>query len=399
MRKRFAQVVMKVWIRDSVSRASTPLCPPKLSEGGLSMMQDFASLRKWLEDSIIFVAQKCEFMSRKRVLSGIQPTGEIHIGNYFGAVKNWVDIQDKYDCTYGVVDLHAMTMPYKPAELNNNTIQMFIDLMACGIDPKKSVLFVQSLVPQHTELTWILNCVTSYGELSRMTQFKDKSDQLENSNKKAFISAGLFTYPILQAADILVYKADLVPVGKDQEQHLELSRNIAVRFNNQFGDYFPEPAPLFTDVQKLMSLADPTKKMSKSLGDKHFISLFESEDSIRKKVRVAVTDTGEPNGKMSPGVLNLFTIIKACGNFDDYTQLYRQYEAGTLKYSDLKGVTADTLVNTLRPLREKRSELDSDRSKVILLMHELSGKARDYASKVVDEVKELTGLIRPLANN
>ena len=255
-------------------------------------------------------------MTKKRVLSCIQPTGEIHIGNYFGAVKNWVDIQDRYDCVYGVVDLHAMTMPYDPKTLQDNTTQMFIDLLACGIDPAKSVLFVQSLVPQHTELTWIFNCVTSFGELSRMTQFKDKTDQLEESGgKKGFISAGLFTYPVLQAADILIYKANFVPVGKDQEQHLELSRNIAVRFNNQFGEYFPEPAPLFTEVPKLMSLADPTKKMSKSLGDKHYISLFETEDSIRKKVKTAVTDTGgQPGGEMSPGVANLFTIIKACGN-------------------------------------------------------------------------------------
>lgn len=333
-------------------------------------------------------------MTRKRVLSGIQPTGEMHIGNYFGAVKNWVDIQEKYDCVYGVVDLHAMTMPYEPKTLQDNTIQMFIDLLACGIDPKKSVLFIQSLVPQHTELTWILNCVTSYGELSRMTQFKDKKDQLEAAGvNKGFVSAGLFTYPILQAADILIYRANYVPVGKDQEQHLELSRNIAVRFNNQFGEYFPEPKPLFTEVQKLMSLADPTKKMSKSLGDKHYISLFESEDAIRKKVRVAVTDTGT-TGKMSPGVLNLFTIIRACGNTGDFALLNEQYKTGKLKYSDLKGVTADTLVETLKPFREKRSELNSDRSKVIKMMHELSGVARDYASKVLDEVKELTGLIR-----
>jgi tryptophanyl-tRNA synthetase len=333
-------------------------------------------------------------MSKKRVLSCIQPTGEIHIGNYFGAVKNWVDIQEKYDCIYGVVDLHAMTMPYDPKMLPQNTTQMFIDLLACGIDPEKSVLFVQSLVPQHTELTWILNCVASYGELSRMTQFKDKTDQLEDGGgKSGFISAGLFTYPVLQAADILVYKADFVPVGKDQEQHLELSRNIAVRFNNSYGKYFPEPAPLFTEVQKLMSLADPSKKMSKSLGDKHFISLFESEDSIRKKVKSAVTDVGAQPGKMSPGVANLFTIIKACGNSADWDLLKEHYEAGTLKYSDLKGITAETLVNTLRPFREKRSELNSDRTKIKAMMNDLSAVARAYASKVLADVKELTGLI------
>jgi tryptophanyl-tRNA synthetase len=334
-------------------------------------------------------------MTKKRVLSLIQPTGEIHIGNYFGAVKNWVDLQERYDCVFGVADLHAMTMPYNPKVLNDNTTQMFIDLMACGIDPQKAVLFVQSLVPQHTELTWIFNCVTSYGELSRMTQFKDKTDQLEESGgKKGFVSAGLFTYPVLQAADILVYKANFVPVGKDQEQHLELSRNIAVRFNNQFGEYFPEPAPLFTEVQKLMSLADPDKKMSKSLGDKHFISIFEPEESIRKKVKSAVTDAGSvEQGKMSPGVANLFTIIKACGNSADWQSLKDQYDAGNLKYSDLKGVTAETLVNTLRPFREKRSELNSNRTGVKKIMQESSAVARSYAAKVLEDVKGMTGMM------
>lgn len=334
-------------------------------------------------------------MIKKRVLSCIQPTGEIHIGNYFGAVRNWVDIQDKYDCVYGVVDLHAMTMPYDPARLRENTTQMFIDLLACGIDPQQSVLFVQSLVPQHTELTWIFSCVTSYGELSRMTQFKDKTSQLEEEGgRKNFISAGLFTYPILMAADILIYKAHFVPVGKDQEQHLEMSRNIAVRFNSQFGDYFPEPAPLYTELPKVMSLADPTRKMSKSLGEKHYIGLFESEESIRKKVKTAVTDTGStPGGEMSPGVANLFAIIKACGNLQAWDELNKQFLNGTLKYSELKNVTADSLVNTLRPLREKRTELNSNRPLADRLMHEASAVARDYTTKVLDDVKGMVGLI------
>ncbi len=335
-------------------------------------------------------------MTKKRVLSCIQPTGEIHIGNYFGAVKNWVDIQDRYDCVYGVVDLHAMTMPYDPKTLQENTTQMFIDLLACGIDPEKSVLFIQSLVPQHTELTWIFSCVTSYGELSRMTQFKDKTDHLEESGgKKGFVPAGLFTYPVLQAADILIYKADFVPVGKDQEQHLELARNIAMRFNNQFGKYFPEPAPLYTEVPKLMSLADPTKKMSKSLGDKHYIGVFESEDSIRKKVKTAVTDIGgQRGGEMSPGVNNLFTIIKACGNMQAWEELMGHYKDGVLKYKDLKEAAASSLVNTLGPFREKRTELNSDRTRVKKMMRDLSAVARDYAENVLNEVKELAGLIK-----
>ncbi len=333
-------------------------------------------------------------MTKKRVLSGIQPTGVIHIGNYFGAIKNWVDIQDKYECIFGVVDLHAMTMPYEPKVLQENTINMFMDLLALGVDPSRSVLFVQSMVPQHTELTWILNCVTSYGELSRMTQFKDKSDLLEESSKKSFVSAGLFTYPVLMAADILVYRADLVPVGKDQEQHLELSRNIAVRFNNQFGEYFPEPAPLFTEVPKLMSLADPTRKMSKSLGDKHYIGVFESEDSIRKKVKTAVTDVGgQPAGEMSAGVTNLFTLIKACGNMDAWQSLMHDYNNGTLKYKDLKETAAESLIETLRPFREKRQELNENPARIKDLIRDLSAIARGHAAETVNRVKELTGLI------
>lgn len=334
-------------------------------------------------------------MSKKRVLSCIQPTGEIHIGNYFGAVRNWVNIQDQYDCVYGVVDLHAMTMPYVAKDLRQNTLNMFADLIAAGLDPEKSVLFVQSLVPQHTELTWILSCVTTFGELSRMTQFKDKSDQLESGGKGGFVSAGLYTYPVLQAADILVYKADLVPVGKDQEQHLELSRNVAVRFNNQFGTYFPEPQPLYTEVQKLMSLADPEKKMSKSLGDKHYIGLFEPEESIRKKVRSAVTDTGGQAGdSMSPGVANLFSIIKACEKHNEYNLLMDSYNSGGLKYRDLKEVAADALVEVTGPFRSRREELRKDPDRIMRLVVESSEKARDFAEKVLDDVRELTGLIR-----
>lgn len=334
-------------------------------------------------------------MTKQRVFSGIQPTGEIHIGNYFGAIRNWVDIQDRYECIYCVVDLHAMTMPYDSNTLRENTVQMFIDLMACGIDPQKSLLFVQSLVPQHTELNWILSCVTSYGELSRMTQFKDKSDQVSAGQKGGYISAGLFSYPVLQAADILIYKAKLVPVGKDQEQHLELSRNIAVRFNNQFGTYFPEPEPLFTDVPRLTSLADPTKKMSKSLGEKHYIGVFEPEAAIRKKIRTAVTDVGPGDGKvLSPGVENLFTIIRAGGQEDTWRMLRKEAEKGVLKYKDLKDVAADALTSLLEPFRLKREELNSDRSRIEEMVRDLSAKARGMAEQTLNDVKELTGLIR-----
>jgi len=332
-------------------------------------------------------------MAKKRVLSCIQPTGELHIGNYFGAVKNWVNIQDTYECYYGVVDLHAMTMPYDPKLLKANSLQMLAELMACGIDPNKSVLFIQSLVPQHTELAWIFNCVASYGELSRMTQFKDKSELIESGGHGQFISAGLFTYPVLQAADILIYKADYVPVGRDQVQHLELSRNVAVRFNKMFGEYFPEPLPLLTDIPKLASLADPTKKMSKSLGEKHYVGLFEEEASIRKKVKSAVTDTGgHPGEQMSVGVENLFNLIKACGKTDAYNSLLNNYKAGSLKYSELKETTAEALVEVTGPFRQRKLELMKDKGYIEKLAVTLSEKARAEASKTLAGVRKLTGL-------
>lgn len=187
----------------------------------------------------------------QRILSGIQPTGDIHLGNYFGAIRNWKAIQDDYICFFSVVDYHSMTMPYKASSLRENTWKMVFQLLACEIKPEK--LFIQSLVPEHTELCWILSCVCSFGELSRMTQFKDKMDQLKTQDKDSLASAGLFMYPALQAADILIYRADKVPVGKDQEQHLELARNIAERFNYQFGkEYFKSPEPLFTEIPKLL---------------------------------------------------------------------------------------------------------------------------------------------------
>jgi len=330
---------------------------------------------------------------KKRVLSCIQPTGEIHLGNYFGAIKNWVEIQDKYNCFYGIVDLHAMTMPYDPKKLKENTLNMAIDLMACGIDINKSVLFIQSLVPEHTMLQWIFSCVTSYGELTRMTQFKDKSELLESQGGKIFISAGLFTYPILQAADILIYHANYVPVGKDQIQHIELTRNIAVRFNHTFGEYFPEPEPLLTSTPKIMSLADPEKKMSKSLGEKHYIGLFEDENSIRKKIRSAVTDVGpQIKGQMSPGVENLFAILKACDKVNEYNSLINMYNQGTLKYKELKDVVSDAVVELTNKFKAKRADLLRDKECLLKLIKEQSEKARNYAKKTLEEVKKLTGI-------
>lgn len=330
----------------------------------------------------------------KRVLSLIQPTGDLHLGNYFGAVKNWVELQNTYSCLYGVADCHSMTMPYKAADLLENTWKMTFQLLACGI--KTENLFIQSLVPEHTELSWILSCVTSHGELSKMTQFKDKVKQLEEKDNQAFISSGLFIYPVLQAADILIYRADYVPVGKDQEQHLELSRNIAARFNHQFGkEYFVHPAPLFTNIPKLLSPADPTKKMSKSLGEKHYINLFGDPNKIRKQIKSAVTDTGEATDKMSAGVANLFHLLKACGKMDAHDTLMATYHAGTLRYGDLKGEVAEALVELTQPFGERLTALNEQKEDVKAQIQDSSAEIRKIAQQTLREVKELVGLLNP----
>ncbi len=328
---------------------------------------------------------------RKQVLSAIQPTGDMHFGNYFGAVKNWVALQEKYDCIYGVVDYHAMTMPYNPKKLRTHTWELIFNLLAVGVKPES--LFIQSLVPEHTELCWIFNCFTSYGQLTRMTQFKDKSRQSEETSG-GFISAGLFDYPVLQAADILIYRADYVPVGKDQEQHLELTRDIAQRFNQQMGkEYFVLPEPLFTDTPKITSPADPTRKMSKSAGEKHYISLFEDEQRIRKKIRSAVTDTGAAaEGHMSPGVQNLFELLKAAEATTAYQQLLDQYHDGTLKYVDLKEAVAEALIGLSRQFKARRAELLADKKAVKRQIKESSARIRTIAQQTMRDVKELCGL-------
>lgn len=329
-----------------------------------------------------------------RVLSGIQPTAEMHIGNYFGAVRNWVALQDTHECIYTVVDLHAITKPYEPERLRANTERMVVDLLACGIDPQKAILFIQSLVPEHTELCWILSCLTPFGDLRRMTQFKDQADFVDEDSSQ-FLSAGFFSYPVLQAADILVYRAQYVPVGKDQEQHLELSRELARRFNNQFGaDFFPEPAPLFTPTPKIMSLVDPNKKMSKSLGERHYIKVFEEEKTLRAKVKTAVTDSGDrpPEGQMSPGVANLFEILGACGKTAELDALSATYKTGTLQYRELKETVADALVELTSALRTRRDEIAQDRAHVDAEIRRMTDQARSIASDTIREVRSLTGL-------
>jgi tryptophanyl-tRNA synthetase len=333
--------------------------------------------------------------SAKVVFSGIQPTGKLHLGRYFGAVQNWKQLQSQYDCIYCIVDYHAMTMPYDPVKLRENVWNLAIDLIACGIETKN--LFIQSMVPEHTELCWILNCMCSYGELSRMTQFKDKTQQLKEKAKDDFISSALFVYPVLQAADILIYKTNYVPVGKDQEQHLELSRNIATRFNYVTGkEYFPLPETLFTETPKIMSTADPLRKMSASAGDKHFIDVFAPVDVIRKQIRSAVTDTGEINPtNISPGITNLLNLISACNpsiEIDIAARNMYLLEKFNGNYSGLKNAVADAVIETVSPLQKRRSELLADKKAIKDEIKKSAANIRERAKQTVNEVRQLTGL-------
>lgn len=328
----------------------------------------------------------------KRVLSAIQPTGDIHYGNYFGAVQNWVRLQQEYECVYGVVDYHAMTMPYNPKKLRENTWELIYNLLALGVKPEN--LFIQSLVPEHTELCWIFNNYASMGRVENMTQFKDKSQQSAQGGD-GFISVGLFDYPVLQAADILIYRADYVPVGADQKQHLELTREIAQRFNTQVGkEYFVLPETLYTETPKIKSTADPARKMSKSAGEKHNISVFAEEAVIRKKIRSAVTDAGETaEGEMSDGVANLFELLKASGSNDDYNSLLGDYNSGNLKYSELKDAVAESIVKLSAHFSERKKEITSDKKAVKNTIKHSSHEIRKIAQETVRDVKDLCGLI------
>lgn len=316
----------------------------------------------------------------------------MHYGNYFGAVKNWVDLQSKYTCFFGVVDYHAMTMPYDPKKLRENVWDLVTNLLAVGIHTEN--LFIQSLVPEHVELGWIFNCFASYGNVSRMTQFKDKSTQ-SAEKAEGFISVGLFDYPVLQAADILIYRADYVPVGKDQDQHLELSRNIAQRFNNQVGkEYFVMPESLHTETPSIKSTADPARKMSKSAGEKHFINVFSEDAVLRRQIKSAVTDTGDtPAGEMSAGVKNLFELLKAAGKVEAHTALMDDYLAGALKYVALKEAVAEALAEKSAIFREKKAELNANKKLVKEQVRDSSAVIRKRAQETIREVKDLSGLM------
>lgn len=325
-----------------------------------------------------------------KIVSGIQPTGSIHIGNYVGAIKSWLELQKENDCFFFIADLHALTSPYSPDDLQKNIMEIAAAYLAVGIDPTKSILFVQSKIKEHAELCWILSSVCPVGDLQRMTQYKEKS-----KNFKKNINAGILTYPILQAADILLYKAIGVPVGKDQVQHIELARTIARKFNQKYKEeIFPEPKSLLPKVgEKIMSLVDPKQKMSKSLGLSYYLSVFAEPKEIEKQVMSAVTDTGKEikyNPKKKPGISNLLTIASAFSG-KSIPEIEKEFEGKG--YAEFKKYVAETLIKSLSPLRQKRAELLSNGSKIIEILNEGEQKARAIAQQTISQVKQKIGLI------
>ncbi len=326
-----------------------------------------------------------------RVFSGIQPTGDLHIGNWLGAVRNWVTLQSEVEAIYSVVDLHSVIGGYDPGSLASRTQDMAIGLLAAGIDPDRAILFVQSHVPEHAELQWLLTTLTPLGELERMTQFKDKSQRLES------IPAGLLCYPILQAADILLYHADQVPVGEDQAQHLELTREIARRWNAAFAPkqpFFPEPQALMTPARRILGL-DGQAKMSKSLGNT--IGLLEDEEAIGKKLRPAVTDPARVT-KRDPGdptVCNIFTLHQHFSPPETVAHVAQQCRSAGWGCLDCKKVLAEQIAGTLAPIRDRAGELKADPGRVEDALRDGAAKARTIARETMVEVRERMGLWQP----
>lgn len=324
-----------------------------------------------------------------RIISGIQPTGQIHIGNYLGAIKQWINFQEKEKAIFFIADLHSLTIPQDPKKLQQNILETAIAYLVLGVDPQKSTFFVQSDVKEHTELCWILNTVCPVGELERMTQYKDKAKQWKKN-----INAGLLTYPILQAADILLYKSNGVPVGKDQVQHIELARIIARKFNQKYGKTFAEPKPILPKTgAKIMSLNDPQKKMSKSLGPDSYISIFEEPGQIKKKIMSAVTDTGKQikyNPKTKPGISNLLNIYSI---FSKKTIKEIEKKFKGKGYSTLKKSLVSLLTETTNPWRKKREELLARKVYVEEALKLGAKRAKNIASSTMTEVNKKTGLI------
>jgi tryptophanyl-tRNA synthetase len=326
--------------------------------------------------------------ARKRVFSGIQPSGVSHIGNYLGAIRNWVLQQDIYDNVFCIVNLHAITLPTEAATLRENTLTMANTLLAAGIDPERSILFVQGDVREHSELCWLLNSVTQYGELRRMTQFKDKAGAAEES-----VSAALFDYPVLQAADILLYDADLVPVGEDQRQHVELTRDIAIRFNGRYGETFVVPAAdIKAEGAKVMALDDPTKKMSKSSASVgSYIALTDTPDEITRKIKRAVTDSGGEVRSTAdkPAITNLLTIHSLLSG-TGIPELEEHFIGKG--YGALKAEVSEVVVDTLRPIQERLTELERNPDHTLTILADGAERARVRAEAKIAQVRERMGL-------
>lgn len=325
-------------------------------------------------------------MTKKRIFSGAQPTGELHIGNYLGALKNWVALQDEYEAFYCIVNLHAITLPQDPAVLRRKTLDLARIYLAAGVDPQKSTIFIQSDVPEHVELTWVLACRSRMGELERMTQFKDKG---KGNRERAGV--GLFTYPVLMAADILLYQTDLVPIGKDQKQHLELTRDLAERFNRDLGDTFKVPDGYIPPVgASIRSLQEPEKKMSKSDENANgSIFLLDDADTIRKKIKRAVTDSGTKINfdESRPAITNLLTIYHLLSGKSEDECIAHFAGKG---YGDFKGELADVVIEFLRPFQERIKQFDDDTLTSILKAG--AEKARVVASMTLRDVYSKLGI-------
>ncbi|MCF0123509.1 MAG: tryptophan--tRNA ligase [Ruminiclostridium sp.] len=324
---------------------------------------------------------------KKIIFSATQPSGKITLGNYLGALRNWVSLQEDYNALYCVADMHAITVRQNPADLRRQSLELFAQFIACGLDPEKSIIFIQSQVPQHAELAWVLNCYTMYGELSRMTQFKDKSATHADN-----VNAGLFTYPSLMAADILLYQADLVPVGEDQRQHVELTRNIAQRFNSVYGDVFTMPEAYIPEVAaRVMSLSEPDKKMSKSNPNENsYVLVMDKPEDIMRKFKRAVTDSegGVYRSPEKPGVSNLIEIYAAVTG-KSFEAVENEF-AGQ-GYGAFKPAVGEAVVEALRPIREETDRLLSDKATLESLYRQGAEKAAGIAYKTLRKVHKKVG--------
>ena len=325
----------------------------------------------------------------QRIFSGIQPTGDIHIGNYVGAIRQWVALTETYDCIFCAVDYHAITVEYPTEEMNRRTMETAVALLACGLDPAKCKIFVQSHVPEHTELAWVFNCVTPIGELERMTQFKDKSKQ-----HRANINVGLMDYPVLQAADILVYKAGFVPVGEDQVQHVELCREVARKFNNRFKPLFPEPKVILSEAPRILGV-DGAGKMSKTMGN--YIAILEDEKAMWEKLRTAVTDVNRVRrtDKGDPDICNIFTIHRAFSGEDVRVEMEKGCRTAGIGCIDCKKMLFENMKKELIPIQEKAKALMNDQPYVMDVLRQGAKACSIIAKETMREVRETLGLMQP----